>query len=91
MGFKLGKVFKNAGHSVGNLFKSGGKTITGAISDVYNDTKHATGGVYKDIKGATKYAGKHLINDVDNISSALSSPLLYIGVGVVVIMFLSRR
>ena len=91
MGFNLGHIVKSAGHSVGNLFKSTGKTIKDATSDVYSDTKHAISGVYGDVKSVTSYAGKHIITDVDKISSALSSPLLYVAIGAVIFIYLSRK
>lgn len=78
----MGNLFKDIGHevskgskSIGNVFKGGANKIENAVSDVYNDTKTAIG-----------YTGKHLINDVDNISSTLSNPMLYIIGGIVVVV-----
>ena len=82
----VGKFFKHAGHSVskssksvGNVFKHTGHDIKKGVSSVYNDGK-----------SAVSYTGKHLIGDVDNISSALSSPLLYIAIGGVALVILMR-
>ena len=67
-------------HSIGHLFKSGGNLV-----------KNSVGDVYKDVKGAVKYTGKHLIKDVDKVSSTLSNPMLYIGIAVVGIIFLTTQ
>ena len=94
----VGKFLKNAGHSVsqgsksiGHVFSSGEKKIEGAVSDVYHDGKGAVGQVYKDSRTAVSYSGKHLINDVDTLTNAVSSPMLWIVVGVVAIAFLNNR
>ena len=82
-----GKFFKKAGHSVskgsksiGHVFSTAGKKYEGAISDVYYDGKTAVG-----------YTGKHLINDVDTVTNAISSPMLWLVVGAVAIAFLTSR
>lgn len=94
----VGKFFKDAGHSVsqssksiGHVFTSAGKKVEDSVSDVYHDGKSAVGSVYKDGRSAVAYSGKHLINDVDTVANALSSPLLWIVVGGVAIVILSRR
>ena len=83
----VGKFFKDAGHSIskgsksiGHVFESGAKKVVGGVSDVY-----------KDGKSAVAYTGKHLIKDVDNVSNALSNPMLWVVVGGVVILVLTRR
>ena len=98
MGFKLGKTMKSIGHSVSkashsitHLVTEPANKIEGAVSDVYKDAKSAGTGVYKDVKGAVGYTGKHLINDVDDISSALSNPMIYIAIGVVVVVVLMNK
>ena len=53
--------------------------------------KHSVGGVYKDVKSGVKYTGKHLIKDVDKVSSTLSNPMIYIAIGVVGIIFLTTQ
>ena len=83
----IGKFFKKVGHSVSKGSKS--------IGHVFKDVGHAAGKtvstVYKDGKSAVSYTGKHLIGDVDNISSTLSSPILYIGIAAVGLLILSRK
>ena len=71
--------------------------VTSPISTVYNDGKSITktvskgaGTVYKDVRSAASYTGKHLINDVDNISSTLSNPILIIGVVIVGAVLISK-
>lgn len=83
----IGKFLKNVGHevskgskSIGHVFEGGTKKIEGAVSDVYHD-----------VRSGVSYTGKHLINDVDNISNALSNPMLWIAGGVVIVVLLSRR
>ena len=83
----VGKFFKSVGHSVSkgsksisHIFSKGGQKIEGAVSDVYHDAK-----------SAVSYGGKHLIGDVDTLSNSLSSPLLYIGIGIVAVVLISSR
>lgn len=83
----VGKFFKDAGNtikqgskSVGHVFSEGGKKIEGAVSDVYHDGR-----------SAVSYTGKHLINDVDQISSALSSPMVWVVGGVLIILVLNQN
>ena len=83
----MGNLFKNIGHSIskgsksiGHVFSKGEHKIEGAVSDVYHDAK-----------GAVKYTGKHLINDVDTVSNTLSSPLLWIAGGALVLFVMSQR
>lgn len=75
----IGKGIKSGGKSVGHLLSNSGKKVEGAISDVYHDGR-----------SAVSYAGKHVINDVDNISSALSSPLFLYGVLALGALFLIK-
>ena len=83
----IGKFFKSVGHtvskgskSIGHVFKDAGHTIGKSVSTVY-----------KDGKSAISYGGKHLIGDVDNLSSSLSSPILYIGLAAVGLLLLTRK
>ena len=76
----LGHTVKQGSKSIGHLFEQGEKKIEGAVSDVY-----------KDVKGAVKYTGKHVIKDVDNLSSALSNPMLLLGLGAVVVVVMMNR
>ena len=75
MGFNLGK-------SISHAFKKTNKSIGHAFKDTGHFVSKNVGNVYKDVKGAVAYTGKHLINDVDNVSNTLSSPILLIGVAV---------
>ena len=89
-----GHSVSKAGKSISHAFKNTGHTIGKTVGTVYKDGKGAVSGVYKDGKSAVSYSGKHLINDVDNISSALSSPMTMIVIGVVgvgVILLLTRK
>ena len=83
----IGKFFKSVGHSVSKGSKS--------IGHVFKDTGHAIGKsvstVYKDGKSAVSFTGKHLIGDVDKLSSTLSSPILYIGIAAVGLLLLTRK
>ena len=94
----VGKFFKNVGHKV----SKGSKSISHVVSNTGHDISHGvkTAGhniskgvstVYKDGKSAVSFAGKHLIGDIDNLSSALSNPILLIAVGGVVILLLVRK
>ena len=77
-----------------NPFKSfshAGKKIGNAIGDVYTDGKHAVSGVYNDTKSAVSYGGKHIIKDVDNVSSTLSNPFVIVGVGAVILVIAMNR
>lgn len=76
----VSKTFDKGSKSISHVFQEGGKKIEGAVSDVYHDTT-----------SAVSYTGKHLINDVDNLSSMISNPLLWVVVGGVVLVVLTRR
>ena len=76
----LGHSISTSSKSIGNVFSKGGKKFEGVVHDVYHDAK-----------GAVSYAGKHLIKDVDNVRNTLSSPLLYIGLGIVAVVFMTQR
>ena len=82
----VGKFFKHAGHSV----SKGSKSIGNVFKHTGHDIKKGVSSVYKDGKSAVSYTGKHLIGDVDNLSSALSSPLLYIAIGGVALVILMK-
>ena len=83
----IGKFFKKVGHSVSKGSKS--------IGHVFKDAGHTVGktvsSVYKDGKSAVSFTGKHLVGDVDKISSTLSSPILYIGLAGVGLLLLTRK
>lgn len=92
MGFSLNHLFSKKHHSQGShsithLFKDIGHTTSKGIKTI---GKGATT-IYKDTRSAVAYTGKHLINDVDKVSSALSSPMLLIGVGAVVVILMMNR
>ena len=74
------KPFKSIGHSISHAFKDTGKFVEKNVGNVYHD-----------VKGAVGYTGKHLIGDVDKISSTLSNPLIYIGLGAVVLIILLKK
>ena len=86
----VNKLLKKQTKGLGHIFKSVGHGISKTVGGVYNDAKHATGGVYNDLKGAVSYGGKHIIKDIDGISNILSSPFLYIGLGVVGIIVFTQ-
>ena len=87
MGFNVGKFVSHSASSIGN-------TITQPYNDVKSvvtDVGKAGSQVYKDGRSAVAYTGKHIISDVDNLSSALTSPMLWIVVGGVVVVVLMNR
>lgn len=86
----IGHAVKSGTSSVGHLLKGGEQKIEKVVGTVYKDSKHAVGSVYKDGKSAVGYTGKHLVNDVDNISSTFSNPLIIIGAGVVAAVVISK-
>lgn len=77
---KFGKFIKRGGHSVGHLFKGAGNKLEGAVHDVYSD-----------YTGAVSFVGKNLVKDVGKVTSAVTSPLLWIVVGGVVLVFLMNK
>lgn len=79
MGFNVGKAFSKAGKSISHGFKDTGHFVEKNVGNVYHD-----------VSGAVSYTGKHLIGDVDNLTNALSSPLLYIGIAVVGVVILTK-
>ena len=87
----LGHSISKGSKSITHVFTSGGKKIEGAVHDVYHDSKKAVSGVYNDAKSAVSYTGKHLVNDVDNVSNILSGPILYIGAGILAVFLISQR
>ena len=93
----MGNFFKDIGHaiksgtkSVGHLLSDGEKKIEKSVGTVYKDGKSVVSSVYKDGRSAVGYTGKHLVNDVDNLSSTLSSPILLIGVAIVGAVVVSK-
>jgi hypothetical protein len=74
-------------HSISN-----NKTLRFLADPVTPIGKLLSGG-YKDVKGAVSYTGKHLIKDVDGISSsfAMSMPLIIGGAIVVLVMMNKNR
>lgn len=77
---RLGHSISKSSKSIKHVFSKGGKKLEGAVHDVYHDAK-----------SAVSYTGKHLIKDVDNVSSALSGPILYIGAGILAVFLMSQR
>ena len=87
MGFNVGKFVSHTASSVG-------KTISKPYNDVKSvveDVGKGVGQVYKDSRSAVSYTGKHLINDVDNLSSALSNPMLIVVGGALIVVLLMNR
>ena len=87
MGFDVGKFVSHSASSVGKTIATPYNDVKSVVSDVGK----AGSQVYKDGRSAVSFTGKHLINDVDNLSSALSSPMLWIVVGGVVVVLLLNR
>lgn len=87
----VGKFFKSVGHSVSQGSKSITHVVSHTASNAANTVKKSVSTVYNDAKSATSYAGKHLIGDVDSISSMLSSPILYIAIGGIVLIYLMKN
>lgn len=81
---------KSGTHAVGHLLSGGEKKIEKAIGTVYKDGKHAVNSVYKDGKSAVSYTGKHVIKDVDSISSSFSNPIYILGAAVVAAVVFSK-
>lgn len=83
----MGNFFKEVGHtvskgakSVSHVFSGGAKKVEGAVSDVYHDAR-----------SAVSYGGKHLIGDVDTLSSGIANSTIYIAVGAVAILLIMMQ
>ena len=83
----MGNFFKDIGHSISkgsksiaHVFSKGGKKIEGAVSDVYHDAK-----------SAVSYGGKHLIGDVDTLSSGIANSTMYIAAGAIAILLIMMQ
>ena len=94
----VGKFFKNAGHSishssksVGHLFSDPVNNVQNGVATVYKDARSGVSTVYHDGRSAVSYTGKHIIGDVDNLTSALSSPVMWIAIGGVALLLITRR
>ena len=87
MGFNIGKFVSHSAKSVGNTITQPYNDIKSVVSDVGK----AGSQVYKDGRSAVSYTGKHLINDVDNLTSALSNPMLFIVGGAFIVVLLLNR
>ena len=77
------------------LFKSIGKAFSHNktlkfLSDPVKPFEKIASQGYKDVKGVVSYGGKHIINDVDNISSSFAGTMPLIIGGVVVVLVMSR-
>ena len=78
------------------LFKSIKKSLSHNhtlkfLSDPVKPFEKVVSTGYKDVKGVVSYGGKHIINDVDNISSSFAGTMPLIIGGVVVVMVMSNR
>ena len=87
MGFNVGKFVSHSASSIGHTLSTPYNDVKKVVSDVGKGGSQ----IYKDSRSALSYTGKHLINDVDNISSALSNPMIYIVGGVVIVVLLMNR
>ena len=87
MGFDVGKFVSHSASSIGHTIATPYNDVKSVVSDVGK----AGSQVYKDSRSAVSFAGKHLISDVDNISSMLSNPMIYIVGGVVIVVFLMNK
>ena len=87
MGFDVGKFVSHSASSIGHTIATPYNDVKSVVSDVVK----AGSQVYKDGRSAVSFTGKHLINDVDNISSVLSNPMIYIVGGVVIVVLLMNR
>jgi hypothetical protein len=86
-----GKTVKNGSNSISHVFTDGEKKAEKAVGQIYKDGKKGVSQIYRDGRSATAYTGKHIIGDVDNLTNALSSPVLWIAIGGVAIVVLTRR
>ena len=88
MGFfdDIGKGFKD----VGNDFKKAGDKVGHLLSDGEHKIESGVTTIYKDARSATAYVGKHAVNDVDKLTSTLTSPIFLILVGGVVLVVLLK-
>ena len=87
MGFDVGKFVSHSASSIGHTISQPYNDVKSVVSDVGK----AGSQVYKDGRSAVAFTGKHLVQDVDNLSSALTSPMLWIVVGGVVVVLLLNR
>ena len=83
----VGKFFKKAGHSI----SKGSKSVSHVFKDAGHTVSKSVSTVYKDGKSAVSYTGKHLIGDVDSLTSTISSPILWVGIAGLGILFISRK
>ena len=80
---------------MGNWWKSLKKTLSHNhtlkfLADPVKPVEKLAAGAYHDGKKIVKYTGKHVIADVDGISSSISSSLPLIIGGVVVVMMMKK-
>ena len=61
------------------------------LSDPVKPIEKVVSSGYHDVKGVVSYGGKHIINDVDTLSSSVSSYLPLIIGGVVVVLVMARK
>ena len=87
MGFNIKKFVSHSASSIGHTLS----TPYNDVKSVVEDVGKAGSQVYKDSRSIVSYTGKHLVNDVDNISNALSNPMIYIVGGVVIVVLLMNR
>ena len=87
MGFDVGKFVSHSANSIGHTIAQPYNDVKSVVSDVGK----AGSQVYKDGRSAVSYTGKHAIKDVDTLTNAISSPMMWIVVGGVVILVLANR
>ena len=78
------------------IFKSIGKSLSHNhtlkfLADPVKPFEKVVSTGYKDVKGAVSYGGKHIINDVDSVSTSFAGSMPLIIGGVVVVLVMSRR
>ena len=83
----MGNFFKEVGHtvskgakSIGHVFSGGAKKVEGAVSDVYHDAR-----------SAVSYGGKHLIGDVDTLSSGIANSTIYLAAGAIAVLLIMMQ
>ena len=79
-----------------NFFQKIGKSLKHNktlqfLSDPVKPFEKMVSDGYHDVKGAVSYGGKHLINDVDHLSTSFSMNLPLIIGGLVVVMVMATR
>ena len=68
------------------------KPLEKLVSTAHKDVKGVVKTAHKDVASAVSYGGKHIISDVDNISSSFANTLPFlIGGAVIVVVLMNNR